>query len=324
MSLVLALDFGGTKLSAALSAPGERHWRALERQASPPGADRRSDYEIITALARKLLGGARPLAVGASFGGPVLTKANTVRLSHHVPGWENAPLGAWLERDFGAPARIENDGNVASLGEHRYGAGQGVESLLYVTVSTGVGGGWVIGGKVWRGAGGMAGEVGHIRVKGDGPPCVCGSRGCVESLSAGPAIARQARAWLLAQPQRGSVLRDLVEGDVAAVTAKVVGEAAARGDAVARVVLEEAARALGIGLGSAANLMNPERIVIGGGVSKSGEPFWEPLRRAARETAMPEVELELLPALLGDDAPLWGAVALAEAALSEPELEEPS
>lgn len=313
--VLLALDFGGTKHTAAVLVSGERHWRAHRRVFSPPNPN--ADYDLATmrVLARDLLAGERPAAVGVSFGGPVDFTTGTVRLSHHVPGWESTPLRQMLEAEFGAPASVDNDANVAALGEHRFGAGQGTDSLLYITVSTGVGGGWILNGQPWRGAEGMAGEIGHTVVDPHGPVCLCGKRGCVERLASGPYIAQRAREWLEAQPERGQILRELAGHDLPAVTARLAAQAAAQGDALAWEALEVAARALGIAIGNAANLVNPQRFVLGGGVTKAGERFWETIRRVARETALPEVHFDVVPATLGDDAPLWGAVVLAEECL---------
>lgn len=335
--LLLALDFGGTKLTAGavstseLAASGERRWWAHRRVPSPPGSNAQSDLEIMMGLARDLLATAEaPLAaVGVSFGGPVDAARGLVLLSHHVPGWEEMPLREWLEERLGVPAAVDNDANAGALGEYRFGAGQGYDSLMYITVSTGVGGGWILNGQPWRGADGMAGEIGHTVVDPDGPVCLCGKRGCVERLASGPYVAQRAREWLKAQPDRGRILRALAEGDplirsgqapsvhsgqaLEAITAKLVAQAAAQGDDLAWEALEIAARALGVGIGNAANLVNPRCFVLGGGVTKAGERFWEVIGRTARETALPEVRFDVVPAALGDDAPLWGGVALAEA-----------
>ena len=310
--LLLALDFGGTKHTAAVISPGQRHWHAHRRAFSPPNTNATTDLKIMTSLAREVLAGKQPAAVGVSFGGPVDFTAGTVRLSHHVPGWENIELRSLLETEFSAPANVDNDANVAALGEHRFGAGQGYDSLLYITVSTGVGGGWILNGQPWRGAGGMAGEIGHTVVDPNGPVCLCGKRGCVERLASGPYIAQQVREWLQAQPNEGQVLRSLVNDNLEAITAQLVSQAASQGDNLAGKALEQAAWALGVGIGNTANLVNPQRFVLGGGVTKAGEDFWNVVLTVARETALPEVEFEVVPAALGDDAPLWGAVALAE------------
>jgi len=318
---LLALDFGGTKLSAALVEAGARRlrrWHARRSIPSPPGADARYDQSTLLALADELLVGERPRAIGVSFGGPVNADAGLVILSHHVRGWENIPLRDQLQARFGRPVSMDNDANAAALGEWKFGAGRvgtgHVASLLYVTVSTGVGGGWILDGRIYRGADSLAGEIGHTIVEPDGPICICGRRGCVESLAAGPNFARRTRERLMAEPAAGAVLRELVSGNLEAVTAEHVARAAQAGDELAREVLVEAARALGFGLGTAITLMNPQRVVLGGGVTKSGELWWRTVREAARANALrvPEMTVEIVPAALEDDAPLWGAVALAE------------
>jgi glucokinase len=312
MSLILALDFGGTKLAAALVNIGSRNWLRYQRHLSPGNADASTDLEIMRSLIYSLLEDTKPSAIGVSFGGPVDASTGTVRLSHHVPGWENIPLKNLLEEEFGVSVGVDNDANVAALGEHRFGAGQGYDSLFYITVSTGVGGGWILNGQPWRGVNGMAGEIGHVVVDPAGPICLCGKRGCVERLASGPYMAQNAREVLENQPHKvGKVLRNLVGDDLRLLTGQLVSEAAAAGDDVAKEVLYKAAWALGVGIGNVANLMNPQRFVLGGGVTKAGEDFWRVVRRVARETALPEVDFEVVPAALGDDAPLWGAVAMA-------------
>ncbi|MEH2135895.1 ROK family protein [Nostoc sp.] len=317
MTLILALDFGGTKLAAALVNIGSRKWLRYERRLSPANADASTDLEIMRSLIYSLLEDAKPAAIGVSFGGPVDASTGTVRLSHHVAGWENIPLKGLLEDEFGVSVSVDNDANIAALGEHRFGAGQGYDSLFYITVSTGVGGGWILNGQPWRGAGGMAGEIGHIVVDPAGPVCLCGKRGCVERLASGPYMAQNVREILENEPQRrgglrdGEVLRSLVGDDLTLLTGQLVSEAATAGDDLAKEVLHKAAWALGVGIGNVANLMNPQRFVLGGGVMKAGEDFWQVMRQVARETALPEVDFEIVPAVLGDDAPLWGAVAIA-------------
>ncbi|GAB1541666.1 ROK family protein [Scytonema sp. NUACC21] len=318
MTLILALDFGGTKLAAATVNVGSREWLASVRQLSPANANADTDLEIMRSLITSVLQGQKPGAIGVSFGGPVDATTGTIRLSHHVPGWENIPLRKLLEEEFGVRCSVDNDANVAALSEHRFGAGQGYDSLFYMTVSTGVGGGWIINGQPWRGAEGMAGEIGHMVVDPSGPVCLCGKRGCVERLASGPYMAQDAREALLNKAtgeRRGQILRELVENNLELITGKVVSEAAASGDELAGQLLYRASWALGVGIGNVANLMNPQRFVLGGGVTKAGENFWAVLRKVARETALPEVNFEIATAALGDDAPLWGAVALAMAGL---------
>jgi glucokinase len=311
-SLLLALDFGGTKHAAAVIARGEQTWRGSKRVASVANPSAQSDMKIMFALAYELLDGAQPAAIGVSFGGPVEATSGTVRLSHHVAGWENIPLRELLEQQFQAPAAVDNDANVAAWGEYCFGAGKGADSMLYITVSTGVGGGWVLNEKIWHGADGMAGEIGHIVVDPNGPTCLCGKRGCVERLASGPYIAQRAREWLQMQPERGQTLQGMVNGNLDAITAQIISAAAAQGDELAWEALAVAAWALGVGIGNSINLINPSRVILGGGVTKSGERFWQMLQRVARETALPQMSVNIVPAALGDDAPLWGAVALAK------------
>ncbi len=324
VDLLLALDFGGTKLSAAIAGIGERNWRAIERVHSPPNKNARYDFETMLALARRLLKSRAPKAIGVSFGGPVDAAQGRVILSHHVPGWEDTPLRDQLQKAFGAPVSIDNDANVAALGEYRFGAGRvgakHASPLLYVTVSTGVGGGWILDGKIFHGVDSMAGEIGHTIVA--EPPagfethgkltlCVCGRRGCVEAMACGPAIERNARDRLMANPSAGETLRVLSGNNLDALTAEHVARAANDGDELARQVIDEAARALGFGIGTAITLMNPERVIVGGGVSKSGDRWWQAVRESARANILPQMRVDIVPAALGDDAPLWGAMALA-------------
>jgi glucokinase len=318
--LLLALDYGGTKHTAALLIPGQRQWLAHDRVFSPPGADANYDQAAMLNLARGLLAQnpGHLVAIGVSFGGPVDAHRGMVRLSHHVPGWEETPLADRLQAELGVKAAVDNDANVAAFGEWTFGAGQGCASLLYVTVSTGIGGGWVLGGRIWSGADGMAGEIGHIVVRPGGVPCVCEKAGCLEAEACGWGIAAKARARLrddgLPTADRRPLLA-LAGGRADAVTAQQVAQAATAGDALAQSLMDDAAEALGIGLGGAINLMNPERIVLGGGVTKSGDRWWQIVRATARHHALPQMRVEIVPAALGDDAPLWGAAALANALL---------
>lgn len=323
--VLLALDFGGTKLAAGLASASEARpgggvsdaraegWLARAMVPSPPGGTAQSDMRIMMELLGGLLAATqRPLAaVGVSFGGPVAAGRRVVLLSHHVPGWERVPLCDRLEAELGVPVYMDNDGNTAALGEYSYGAGREHDSLLYITVSTGVGGGWILNGQIWGGADGLAGEIGHMVIDPQGPACSCGKRGCVEVMAAGPGIARQAGEWLAARPGDGLVLRRLAAGSLSP-DAELVARAAALGDELAWEVLEVSARALGRGIGAAASLMNPELFLLGGGVTKAGDRWWQAVRQAARDAAMPEIRIEIEPAALGDDAPLWGAIALAQ------------
>ncbi len=313
--MILAFDFGGTKNTCAAfarDATGAYALSALERRASPPHADGAYDYAVMREMARQLLRGETADAIGISFGGPVRASQGLVALSHHVPGWENVLLRERVAREFQTRAALDNDANVAALGEARFGAGRGCASLLYITVSTGVGGGWILNGEIYRGASELAGEIGHVVIDPHGPPCVCGRRGCVEQLACGRAIARMAREALEREPTRGEILRDLIENDYARLTGLRVHHAAERGDALAQGIMTQAARHLGFAIGNVICLMNPARVILGGGVTNAGTRYFENVRAAARANVMPELRdaVDVQPAQLGDDAPLWGALAL--------------
>jgi glucokinase len=256
--------------------------------------------------------GQRPQAVGVSFGGPVDAAAGLVRHSTHVPGWEQVPLVDRLQTEFEASAAVDNDGKVAALGEFRYGAGRGCQHLLYVTVSTGIGGGWILDGQLFGGTDGMAGEIGHTLVQPNGLPCVCGRRGCLEAEASGLGITNRAKAYIDGNQGQAEFLLKMVGGDAEKITAKLVSEAAAGGDRLSQKILADSAERLGLGLSNAMNLINPDRVILGGGVTKSGQRWWQIVRRVARANTLPETRVDVVPAALGDDAPLWGAVALAE------------
>lgn len=315
--LILALDFGGTKLAAAVAraeAGDQVNWLGRCQQNMPPTA--RADFHIsaMLVLARQLLRQySTPLAaIGVSFGGPVDPQTGMVRTSFHTAGWRDLPpLRQVLQSELGAPVTLDNDANAGALGEWRYGAGRGCATLLYVTISTGVGSGWIINRELYHGANGLAGEIGHVLIDPNGPVCGCGRRGCLEALACGPAIARAARDRLLAEPNAGARLRQAVSNDLGALTAEHISRAASEGDELAQAVLLEAARALGIGLGHALSLMNPDRVVLGGGVTKAGGRYLAAVQHTVRANTLPEMTAEIVLAALGDDAPLWGAYTLA-------------
>ncbi|MEA3344715.1 MAG: ROK family protein [Chloroflexota bacterium] len=310
--ILLGMDFGGTKLTAGLA--GEDQLLARDQCPTPAGAGPRRVFEEMVRLARSLREDLRPAGVGISFGGPVDPARKVVRICHHLPDWEGIPLSLWAEEEFGAPALMDNDANAAALGEHHFGAGRGCDHLLHVNVGTGIGGGIVLHSQVYQGATGMAGEIGHMVVLPGGPLCTCGRHGCLEALASGPAIARDARERLEREPDRGQRMLSLAGGDPERITARIVSEAAAQGDELAQDTLDQAAEMLGLGIANAINLINPQRVTVGGGVVKIGPAWMEKVRAAAQANSLSGCPVEIVLAELGDDSPLWGAIALAEAA----------
>jgi glucokinase len=294
----LGLDFGGTKLAVGLVDENGRvvafGRSATDPQAGPDGA---------IAAMRHLVegfpeGSPRPEAVGISFGGPVDAKRQRALLSHHGPGWDDFPLVERVSSIWQCPVQMDNDANAAALGEARYGAGRGRRNVLYVTVSTGIGAGVILEGQLYRGSHGLSGELGHTIVLPDGPLCPCGKRGCVEAVASGPSMAR-------AYAEAGGI-------DSEVVSAQMVFERAATGDRTARRVLATAIDLLGIGLANAINLLDPDVVIVGGGVSRAGDAFFVPLREAIRRVSAPSPPdaVPVVPAELGDVGGVLGAVAL--------------
>lgn len=319
--LCLALDFGGTKLAAGLV-----NWRTGEvlrqaRCATAGSRGARGQIADMLGLVERELGlagaGLAALdAVGVSFGGPVDTARGIVLQSHHVEGWEGLPLLAELEATFHRPVHLENDANAVALGEYRYGAGRGARTVVYITVSTGIGGGIVLDGQLWRGSHGVAGEVGHMVVRPGGPVCTCGNRGCLESLASGPSIARRAREALAAGGGGGgsrtapTVLA--IAGSEADITAEHVFRAARAGDPLAAQVVAAVAEDLGLAIAMLASIVDPERVILGGGVAKAGEQLLAPVRAAFARHAFPLLaeRVSIVQAAAIDEGGLLGAAAL--------------
>jgi glucokinase len=219
--------------------------------------------------------------VGIGFGGPVDFHSQRVVLSTHVGGWRDFDLCRYVRELAGAPVILENDANAGALGEARYGAGQGCDPLFYMTLSTGIGGGIYHGGAIWHGANSYAGEIGHLTIRPNGPECLCGSHGCFERMCCG--------LWL--ERDYGISARELLNDP----------------SFVARYVID-----LALGLKAAIMLLNPARVVIGGGISKAGNRLFVPLRTELRRqiTGWSGAVIDVLPAKLGDNSVLYGAYLL--------------
>jgi len=307
---VLAIDIGGTKLAAGIvDADGTILVRGEVPTLALEGPER--VLERTVQLARDLLGKAcLPAAairrIGIGCAGPVDRQAGLILNPPNLPGWVRVPLVEYFQEALGRPAVLENDANAAALGEFRYGAGRGARSLVYLTVSTGIGGGIILDGKLWHGLKDGAGEVGHMTLVSDGPLCGCGNRGCLEALASGPSIARRAREALARGRQ--SRLRDLPD-----VTAADVARLAREGDPVAGEVWDGTVRYLGVGVAAIVTILAPERVVLGGGVTEAGDWLFEPLRREVRQRVkLVAVEsVPILPAALGRDVGILGAAAVA-------------
>ncbi len=313
-SLVVGVDLGGTKIATAVADLGGSLLSKVIKPTCPQrGVDAVVDsivasVEEAAASAGASMGDIRSVGIGSP--GPVDPESGTVIFAPNLM-WHSVPIVQMLTEILDLPVCLENDANVAGLGEYRFGAGKGSKNMVYITVSTGVGGGLILGGKIHAGSFGMAGEVGHMTIVNDGPLCGCGNQGCLEALAAGPAIARKAQACIL--HGEDTIMKDMVGGCVENITAKTVGEAAARGDIPAREIIYKTGEYLGIGVANLINVINPDTIVIGGGVSNMGELLLTPLRRAAERRAIKAAfeKVRIVKAELASEAGLVGAVCLA-------------
>jgi len=309
---VLALDIGGTKLAVAVvTDDGRTHELIVEptRREEGPAAVIARLFEMgRRASAGALTDGLPPVAaVGISCGGPLNAMTGVLESPLHLPGWIDVPIVSLAEREFGLPAVLENDATAAALGEHRYGAGVGTSTMLYLTISTGIGGGAIVNGRLHRGAAGNGGEYGHVMVRPGGRLCLCGRNGCLEAYASGSSIALRARAALAAPGSRSVLSTRPV------VRAEDVSHAAEAGDALARRIWDESMELLALAITDLVNIFEPELVVLGGGVTRSGSALLDPVREAVFRDAMPPaakaVRIEL--AGLGDAVCVVGAAGLA-------------
>ncbi len=250
--------------------------------------------------------------IGFDFPGQVDYKTGVVKLAPNIPGWVNVPIAKMIEDEFHIPTRIDNDVRCAALGELKFGAGKGCENFVCITVGTGIGSGLVINGKLVRGAANAAGEIGHIKLQmQDGPICGCGDTGCLEAFASGPSIVAMAQEYL--KGGKSTKFREMAGAD-GEITPYIVAKAAEAGDPVAKRIFEITGYYIGMGLVSVINLLNPEKVIIGGGVAEAGDLLLEPIRKTIKERAMVIAgnSVEIVPAELGNSAGVIGASMLVE------------
>ena len=275
----LAIDIGGTKYSMAVFDDS----RMVRRESKSTDRAGGRDW-MLSQIADTARAWQRDLKLdrcGIGFGGPVDFASQRVYKSTHVGGWSDFPLRDELGRTLQIPTIMDNDANTGALGEANYGAGQGYPSIFYMTLSTGIGGGIYLNGKIWRGADSYAGELGHLTIHPDGPECLCGARGCFERMCSG--------LWL--------------ENDYGKPAQELMQDA----EFVSRYVVD-----LALGMKACIMIVNPARIVIGGGIGKAGEALFGPLRSELRRqiTDWSAARIDVVPAALADDSVLYGALAL--------------
>lgn len=311
--VAIGLDVGGSKVAGVLMS-GDGSVRASVLQASP-AEDVEAMLETVVFVAERLRTEGPGAAVGVGAAGMVEHETGVMRWAPNI-AWREIRLRDLVQERIGLPCVVDNDANTAAWGECLYGAGRGLRHMLLVTVGTGIGGGLIQDGRIYRGAHGFAAEIGHVIVEPDGPPCGCGNRGCWEQVAGGQALDRLAVEAARRDPD-GPIGR-ATRGSTPAGPDVVA--AAAAGDPVAVKILETVGRRLGEGLAGLANVLDPEAIVVGGGVAEIGPPFLDPARARFVETVEAphhRPEVPILPALLGNDAGAIGAAAMALELLEE-------
>ncbi len=315
---VLGVDIGGTKCAVSIGTPDgqlvDREELGTDQSAEP--AKVLDDLQRIASalLVKHKLTLESLLGVGVSCGGPLDTSTGTILRPPNLPRWEAVPVRAILEEAFpDVRVVLENDANATAVAEWRWGAGVGFQNIVYLTLGTGIGGGIILDGKLYRGHSDLAGEVGHQTILMNGPICGCGKRGCLEALASGPAVARLARESL--NYGRGRALLAAAGGRAADITAKHVIECAKRGDALSMGVLNEVGTYLGLGLANIVQILNPQRIILGTLAIHAGELLLSPVREALSEYAWAR-SLEgckVVAAGLGERAQDLAAISLVDA-----------
>lgn len=313
--VIVCVDLGGTYVRAAICKPPASLLHQRRRRIQASGGPDVVLSQVVEAIS-EVIGEAKRIGIAAivvGVPGPLDSRTGVIINAPNLPGFLDVPVAGIVARAFSLPVYVANDANLAALGEHRFGAGRGAADMVYITVSTGIGGGVITDGKLLLGHRGLAGEIGHMTIDLDGPMCNCGNRGCLEAMASGTAIARCAREALEAGVV--SILPELTPSrDPAEIDARIVAEGAIRGDRLARTIIERAGTLIGVGVASLLSLFNPERVVIGGGVSQTGNLLFDAIRSEVRARVQAAFirDVGIVPAELGDNAGLLGGLVLEE------------
>jgi glucokinase len=323
VSLAIGIDIGGTKVAAGVVDESGRLLAQARRRT--PSRDPEHLVDVVVEIVGQLRSEHVVSAVGVGAAGFVDAARSTVLFAPNL-AWRDAPLRDEIAARIDLPVVVENDANAAAWGEYRFGAGEQQPDLVVLTIGTGIGGGLVIGGEVFRGAIGSGAELGHMVVEIDGPPCQgsCPSHGCLEAVASGTALAREGLAAAQTAPPHSPLARALADGRE--ITGVLVTELALEGDPTAQAVIALIGRRLGVGISNLVNIFNPEVVVVGGGVIAAGELLLGPARAevAARALRPSRDVVRILPAHFGAEAGLLGAAALAWEGLGEPATPPPA
>jgi len=311
-AVAVGVDIGGTNIKIALVTDGPE---VLDRRLLPmgskedPGAVVAKLSDVVRELGNQACAAIPPVGIGCA--GLIDAAQGTVKISPNLFMWRDVPLANLLSQELHVKVTLDNDANVFSIAEGFYGAAKDATNAVFVTLGTGVGGGLKLRGEIYTGSCGFAGEIGHVTIDPDGPVCSCGNRGCLESFAGSGRIVRRARTLIEEQgKQKEWLAKGLASLDD--LTARDLGEAARDGNEIAERAFAEAGEYIGIALAGVINLLNPEIVVIGGGVSNAGEPLFRAIRATVtrRAMALSTKCIEIVPAMFGDDAGVVGAAML--------------
>jgi glucokinase len=309
--LTVGVDVGGTKIAAGVV--DEAGAMIAEARKDTPAASPQEIVDAIVDVVAELRAGHDVEAVGVGAAGFVDASRSTVLFAPNL-ALRNEPLEDAVQKRTSLPVVVENDANAAAWAEFQFGAGRDVDDMVLLTIGTGLGGGLVLSGELYRGAFGVGGEVGHLRVVPGGYLCGCGNKGCWEQYASGSALVREAREFARSSPPQADRLLELADGQVDRIDGPMVSTAAAEGDVAARELLEDLGRWLGEGIASLAAVLDPAAVVVGGGVSEAGDLLLDPARYSfARQLTARghRPTLEIRPATLGNEAGIIGAADLA-------------
>jgi glucokinase len=315
-SLVVGVDIGGTKVAAGLVDSGGKILTQIRTPMIANESAAQGLAAVISGIDMLLHNDPKAhnkiRGIGICAPGPLDPNTGVVLNPPNVTCWRNYPLAAEVEKVYHVPVKLENDANAAALAEAYWGAARGYGHIFYTGIGTGIGTGLVCHGKIYNGRTGAAAEGGHMSIDYRGPRCGCGKPGCIEILAAGPAIARRARAKLTTGQNCGSTILQLAKGNIDAVTSEMVGQASAGGDALAKEVLQETVRLIALWLSNIIDLLEPDVIVIGGGVAAMLRPMFGDLTNEIAEYCIITRcrEIPLLEAHYGADAGIAGGAAL--------------
>ncbi|MFC3500501.1 ROK family glucokinase [Micromonospora krabiensis] len=312
MTLTIGVDVGGTKVAGGVV--DDTGTVLVQTRRDTPADDVAKTRDVITDLVSELAAGRTIEAVGIGAAGWIDATRSIVQFAPNL-AWRDEPLRDYVSNQVGLPVIVENDGNVAAWAEFRYGAAREADdSMVMFTIGTGVGGGIVLGGELVRGAHGIAAELGHMLTVPDGHQCGCGRLGCIEQYASGSALVRFARAAARQEPQRAAALLELAGGEAEAITGPMVTAAAKGGDPISAEAFAQVGRWLGTSLADMAQMLDPQVLVVGGGVIDAGDLLMGPARRSytdslAQRSRLPVAEIR--PAQLGNRAGVIGAADLA-------------